>query len=63
MPDDFERLNWALDRIFGGNPPLVCEECGATATGAARGWRTYLILDNQVATYCPECAREEFEQD
>jgi hypothetical protein len=61
MPDDFERLNWALDRILGCSTALVCEECSASATGAARGWRTYLSIDDQVATYCPECAGEQLE--
>ena len=55
MPDEFARLNRALNDLRAGRPPLVCEECGEASTGAARGWRAYLTIDQQVATYCPEC--------
>lgn len=40
--------------------PLVCEECGKTSEGSARGWRALLTTDDDVATFCPACAREEF---
>ena len=49
------RLNRALNDLRAGRRPLVCEECGKASTGAARGWRAYLTIDHQVATYCPEC--------
>ena len=39
---------------------LVCVECQTLAPRDARGWRTYLTVDDEVATYCPDCAREEF---
>jgi hypothetical protein len=26
----------------------------------AAGWRALLTVDDEVATYCPECARKEF---
>ena len=50
---------------------LKCEECGrqpATEEEALR-WRAYLTaaLDegepNEVAVYCPECAKQEFEDE
>jgi hypothetical protein len=39
---------------------LVCEECGNSSDGSARGWRALLTIDDQAAIYCPDCAREEF---
>ena len=63
MPDEFARLNRALDDFRASRPSLVCEECDESSTGAARGWRAYLTIDHQVASYCPECTREELEQD
>lgn len=38
---------------------LVCVECGVRDDGE-RGWRAYLTVDDEVATYCPDCARKEF---
>lgn len=38
---------------------LVCVECGAQSV-SAHGWRAFLTIDEAVATYCPDCAREEF---
>jgi len=32
----------------------------AEPISAARGWRAFLTVDGEVATYCPGCAREEF---
>lgn len=40
--------------------PLRCEECGRESEGGADGWRTYLTVDDEPATYCPEHARAEF---
>jgi hypothetical protein len=45
---------------------LVCEECGCVSDDDARGWSAYLAEDvegvapTSVATFCPECAAEEF---
>ncbi len=44
---------------------LVCEECGAAAEGAERGWRAYLCdVDDdgqdEILTYCPWCALNAF---
>ena len=39
---------------------LVCVECGREAEGSARDWRAFLTIDDEVATYCPECAEREF---
>lgn len=39
---------------------LVCVECGVSSEGSARGWRALLTVDDEIATYCPECARKEF---
>jgi len=50
MPDEFARLNRALDDFRASRPSLVCEECGEVSTGAARGWCAYLTIDNEVAT-------------
>jgi hypothetical protein len=58
MPDDFESLNQALERILGGR---VCEACGTLSNGAAHGWRTYRTIENQVASYCPKRPSQEFE--
>ena len=63
MPDKYARLNRALDDFRAGRPPLVCEECGGASTGLARDWCAFLTIDNEVVTYCPECARAAFEQD
>jgi hypothetical protein len=46
---------------------LVCAECKAEAPPDALGWRSYVVgigdevdRDEEVATYCPECAEREF---
>ena len=45
---------------------LVCEECGCSSDEEARGWVAFLAEDAEgveptsVATFCPECAAEEF---
>jgi hypothetical protein len=39
---------------------LVCAECGATSSGEAEGWRAYLDVGGEAATFCPECAESEF---
>lgn len=38
---------------------LVCAECGKESEAGARGWRALLTVDDELATYCPDCAREE----
>ena len=40
---------------------LVCVECERESDESARGWRALLTVDDEVAIYCPECAREEFD--
>ena len=37
---------------------LVCAECGKESEGGAHGWRALLTVDDELATYCPDCARE-----
>jgi hypothetical protein len=42
---------------------LVCVECVAEAPPGAVGWRAVLTVgdeDEEVVTYCPECAEREF---
>jgi hypothetical protein len=39
---------------------LVCVECGACSDTDAGGWRAFLTVDDEVATYCPKCADAEF---
>lgn len=48
-----------LRRLLGSR--LVCVECGGTSEGGARGWRALLTVDDEVATYCPDCAAREFD--
>lgn len=43
-----------------GTPRLECVECGSMDADAAAGWRTYLTVDDEPATYCPDCAAAEF---
>ena len=40
-----------------------CLECGRYWVATAERWRTYLSPDSppQPLTYCPECARREFD--
>jgi hypothetical protein len=45
MPNDLETV-------------LVCEACAKESEAGARGWRALLTVDDEVATYCPDCARE-----
>jgi hypothetical protein len=44
---------------------LVCVECGNESEGSARDWRALLtdgeFEPEEVATYWPDCAREEFD--
>lgn len=39
---------------------LVCVECEAASEADARGWRAFLTVDEEVATYYPECSAKEF---
>jgi hypothetical protein len=39
---------------------LRCVGCGRTDRHSEKGWRTYLTLDSELATYCPDCAAPEF---
>ena len=47
---------------------LQCEECRRQADAGAAGWRTYLVYHPEVdeapfvVTFCPECARREFDE-
>ena len=40
---------------------LVCVECGKESEDGARGWLAFLTVDDELATYCLECAEEEFD--
>lgn len=51
-------MNARLSRLLGNR--LECVECGVVSEGSARDWRAFLTIDDEVATYCPDCAREEF---
>lgn len=39
--------------------PPTCVECGA-GDYRGYGWRAFLTVDDEVATYCPDCAYQEF---
>jgi hypothetical protein len=43
--------------------PLICAECGAESEAGTVGWRAYLGDEDEVLTFCPECAAREFDQD
>ncbi len=43
-----------------GAEPLICANCGAVSDELAEGWRAYLDDEGQAATFCPECAEQEF---
>lgn len=65
--DDSWRLLAKLDALRAANERLrveagflECVECGEESV-IARGWRAYLTFDDEVATYCPECAEAEFD--
>lgn len=47
-------------RADGERAGLECVECGARSSGDARGWRTYLTVDDELASYCPACGEREF---
>jgi hypothetical protein len=47
--------------------PLICVECKAEASPDAVGWRAFIVgvgdevdENEEVVTYCPECAEREF---
>jgi hypothetical protein len=40
---------------------LTCAECDTAAADDASRWRAYLTDDEEVAVYCPDCARLEFD--
>ncbi len=42
---------------------LRCVECGVVSTGQARGWQALFVEDDEVDTWCPDCARREFGDD
>lgn len=54
-----ERVN-ELTAATGQETPIVCVECGRESVAGETGWRTYLTVDDEPASYCPACAREEF---
>jgi hypothetical protein len=39
---------------------LICAECATEADPEARGWRAHLNCDDNIVTFCPECAEREF---
>ena len=43
--------------------PLRCEECGERWDDPTERWRLYFTENDppQPATYCPDCAKREFE--
>jgi len=43
--------------------PLLCEECKRRWDDPTERWRVYFTADEPPcpATYCPDCARREFE--
>jgi hypothetical protein len=43
----------------GGN--LCCTACGRPDGDSEKGWRAYLLVDDEVAAYCPECARTQLD--
>jgi hypothetical protein len=40
---------------------LVCVECGRLSRENELGWTARLTVDDEVAVYCPECDRREFQ--
>lgn len=56
--DAIERLRETVNSLSVRR--LRCVECGVESEGSARGWRAPLTVDDEVATYCPDCARKEF---
>jgi hypothetical protein len=40
---------------------LICAECDAEADSDARRWRAFLDCEDNVVTFCPECAEREFD--
>ena len=60
-----QRLIWeevmGMTRNYPTERPLVCVECDDAAPPNALGWRTYLTIDGETATYCPECAEWVFD--
>lgn len=68
MPDVWEELERAGERLrsqwriySARHGKLTCVECGRTDDRSELGWRTYLTVDDELATYCPECAEAEFD--
>lgn len=43
--------------------PLQCVECDALDQGLARGWTMRFDVDDELATFCPECNAREFGDD
>ena len=39
---------------------LICVECRTISRPGALGWRMYLDVEGDLATYCPGCAAHEF---
>jgi hypothetical protein len=39
---------------------LQCVECGRVSRENERGWTARLLVDDEVAVYCPECDEREF---
>ena len=52
------------DRV--ADEPLTCAECGREpreGENAEDEWRAYLADDEEMHTFCPECAEREFGED
>jgi hypothetical protein len=46
-----------------GERRLVGVECKPESDDEARGWRALPTDENEVVTYCPECAAREFDDE
>ena len=60
--EELQALAHALEHGLPLPGCLRCVECGIESEGSARGWRALRAGDDEVATYCPKCARAEFSQ-
>jgi hypothetical protein len=53
---------WAEEPTVDGDHRLECVECGAHSGPGATSWRAYFGTDDQVLTFCPVCAKREFDE-
>ena len=54
---ELERIELQLEaELREGTRELTCVECSETSSADTTRWKAYLLSDDRIAIYCPDCA-------